>query len=783
MGTHPIFESDFDCLTEVKMSKSGRKSMTPSKKASKAKWSWQRDDEDTGVINLVDSNGTIDEEVYISEGVMTARVYPHGQFHIDEHVDARLVDSELFKRVCMLNPVTMDQMRIQLGALVAVMVDNDELTGLAWPHNQVKLGEVALSDEMLASYKRKNNNNTPASGALVELERLDERRLRRADRVFISFLRSGATPPIDEVEIKYCLEYLRKTLTGCYYTHGQTHRITFMGRRLTIRFDKIEADSSSLADLSLKTIYYRINGETRFEELKQVKEREEKSPTKEMIFNDTLIRRVNESVLSPIRHHQTYKIRPARGILLHGQSGLGKSQLVALIVDQLDGIATVHHCEKREHLELITKQCAKSSTTTNLIIFDHFEQLTENSKSAETRSWLAQLSQAMGGFSTSTFAILVTNQLAQVPEWLRKEGAFECDIEMAAPSDNDKQSVLEHYFDQIGLSNGPDIAQRLAVKLHGFVAGDIVALVKQAYLACSTNLANFEEVITRHICRVSPSALKSVHVNVANVKWDDIGGYESTRQSLIQVVEWPLKYPQQMAQLKLSPPNGVLLYGPPGCSKTMVAKALATESGLSFVSIKGAELLSKYVGESEAAVRDIFARARSASPAILFFDEIDAVAVRRGEQNSVVTDRMITTLLTELDGVAANESTRVILVAATNRPHLLDSALLRPGRIDRFEYVPLPNAHARRAILDKMFESVDNGLVERLEGYSGAEIVAVKTEAAYFALERAINDANEKASISKSDIERAMEKVKPRTRASDIELYREFARQNGQLID
>ena len=184
------------------MSKSGRKSMTPSKKASKMKWTWTRDEEDVDMINLVDSNGQLDEEVYINEGVLTARVYPHGQFHIDEHVDARLVNSELFKRVCMMNLVTMDQLNIQLGALVTVMVDNDELTGLAWPHNQVKLGEVALSDDMLTSYKRKNNNNTPASGALVELERLDERRLRVAARVYVSFLRTGATPSIDEVNSK-----------------------------------------------------------------------------------------------------------------------------------------------------------------------------------------------------------------------------------------------------------------------------------------------------------------------------------------------------------------------------------------------------------------------------------------------------------------------------------------------------------------------------------------------------------------------------------------------------
>ena len=225
----------------------------------------------------------------------------------------------------------------------------------------------------------------------------------------------------------------------------------------------------------------------------------------------------------------------------------------------------------------------------------------------------------------------ITNQLQLMPEWLRKEGAFESEIEMSAPTDLDKAHIIEFYLDQIELENDKLIAQRIASRLHGFVAGDITTLVKRAYTKCPS-LTNFESILESQICHVKPSALKSVQVNVANVKWSDIGGYESTRKSLKQIVEWPLKYPKEMEKLKLSPPNGVLLYGPPGCSKTMVAKALATESGLNFVSIKGAELLSKYVGESEAAVRDIFNRARAASPAILFFDEIDAVAVARGEQ-------------------------------------------------------------------------------------------------------------------------------------------------------
>ena len=178
------------------------------------------------------------------------------------------------------------------------------------------------------------------------------------------------------------------------------------------------------------------------------------------------------------------------------------------------------------------------------------------------------------------------------------------------------------------------------------------------------------------------------------------------RRSLVQLVEWPLKYAAEMKKLKIDPPRGVLLYGPPGCSKTMIAKALATESSLKFLTIKGAELISKYVGDSEKAIRNVFQKARQSAPAILFFDEIDAVAVTRGEQNSVVTDRMITTLLTELDGITDDaDNNPVILVAATNRPHMIDSALLRPGRIDRFEYVSLPNKDTRRDIFKKILPS------------------------------------------------------------------------------
>ena len=430
------------------------------------------------------------------------------------------------------------------------------------------------------------------------------------------------------------------------------------------------------------------------------------------------------SIIHPIENFEKYKIKPPTGFILHGQSGIGKSELIKYIIERLGLVdhMNVFRCETRDQLDHIFMHTDKIKSKPALVIFDHFEVLMSNPNSPETRSWNTSLVEKISSSSKNIFFLVATSDLSIVNTALRREGFLETEIEIPIQTDSDKIEILKYFYSKLEISTATETFDELVGRLHGFVASDIVALIKKSYSKyIRNNSTDFDSILSDTIREISPSAMKSVVVSVSKVKWDDIGGYEHVRASLRQLVEWPLKFPSKFKLLGIRPPKGVLLYGPPGCSKTMVAKALATESGLNFLSIKGAELLSKYVGESEAAVRKIFAKARQAAPSILFFDEIDAVAVSRGEQNSVVTDRMITTLLTELDGITDEaESRSVVLIAATNRPQLLDSALLRPGRIDRFEYISLPNAHARKSIVEKIFSNLDvqvDTLVERLKGY------------------------------------------------------------------
>lgn len=284
--------------------------------------------------------------------------------------------------------------------------------------------------------------------------------------------------------------------------------------------------------------------------------------------------------------------------------------------------------------------------------------------------------------------------------------------------------------------------------------------------------------------QVRPSAMREVSIDVPKVRWEDIGGNAVIKQKLKQAVEWPLKHPEAFQRLGIRPPKGILMYGPPGCSKTLVARALATESGLNFLAVKGPELFSKWVGESEKAVRQVFQKARAAAPSIVFFDEIDALAARRGsggdDGGSSVSDRVLTQLLTELDGVETLKD--VVMVAATNRPDMIDKALLRPGRIDRIVYVPLPDKNAREEIfkihlIDTPLgdDVVMGDLAEKTEMFSGAEITALCREAALMALQEDI-ESNE---VLRRHFDEAFRAVKPRTSRELIEMYRKYQNESG----
>ncbi|AMM53891.1 CDC48 family AAA ATPase [Pyrococcus kukulkanii] len=357
------------------------------------------------------------------------------------------------------------------------------------------------------------------------------------------------------------------------------------------------------------------------------------------------------------------------------------------------------------------------------------------------------------------------------------------------------------------------LLDELAEITHGFVGADLAALAREAAMVVLRRLIkegkiNPEaETIPREVLEelkvtkrdflealkmVEPSALREVLIEVPNVHWDDIGGLEEVKQQLREAVEWPLKYPKAFKKLGITPPKGILLYGPPGTGKTLLAKAIATESQANFIAIRGPEVLSKWVGESEKRIREIFRKARQAAPSIIFIDEIDAIAPARGtSEGEKVTDRLINQLLTEMDGIQENSG--VVVIAATNRPDILDPALLRPGRFDRLILVPAPDEKARLEIFKvhtrnmPLAKDVDlRELARRTEGYTGADIAALVREAALNALKRAVSSlpreiVEEESEeflnnlvVTRRDFEEAFKKVKPSVTKYMIEYYKQF---------
>ncbi|XP_033337030.1 ATPase family gene 2 protein homolog A isoform X1 [Megalopta genalis] len=496
----------------------------------------------------------------------------------------------------------------------------------------------------------------------------------------------------------------------------------------------------------------------------------------------------------------------SKGILLYGTAGVGKSIIANALISEYDlNCFTVYSSDIYSKSLGETEQKLKDifmeakTKAPSIILIEEIDSLCPKRSSSSTdheRRVLSQLVALFDDIQNANDNVVIlgtTSKLDLVDSSLRRPGRIDKEFEIYVPTPTMRREILEKMLLKIPHTLLNEDVRNIAFVTHGYVGADLYGLCSQAVLnavkrqqKANVSFETFTEItlpdFNLALNVIKPSAMKEVLIEVPNVRWSDIGGQKDLKLKLKQAVEWPLRHPEAFQRMGITPTRGVLMFGPPGCSKTMIAKALATESDVNFLNIKGPELFSKWVGESEKAVREVFRKARQVSPSIVFIDEIDALGSERSSSSnsgSNVQERVLAQLLTELDGVTALGS--VTLVAATNRPDKIDKALLRPGRLDRIIYVPLPDNETRQEIFDiklrkmPISDSVKiQDLVEITEGYSGAEIQAICHEAAMKALEENLNAAI----ITREHFKAALAIVTPRTPPSLINLYNSYLHKN-----
>ncbi|KYK34434.1 MAG: CDC48 family AAA ATPase [Theionarchaea archaeon] len=516
------------------------------------------------------------------------------------------------------------------------------------------------------------------------------------------------------------------------------------------------------------------------------------------------IRKIREMVEIPMKHPEVFErlgITPPKGVLLYGPPGCGKTLLAKALANEINAhfsvingpeIMSKFYGQSEENLRKVFEEAEKNAPA--IIFIDEVDAIApkrENVTGEVERRVVSQLLTLMDGLKArgKVVVIAATNIPNAIDPALRRPGRFDREIEIGVPDlDGRKEILLIHTR---GMSMGKNVdLDKIAAMTHGYVGADVEALTKEAAMKTMRRVIpkiHGEDVdISKEILdqlvvtmddflhayhEVEPSGMREAFVEVPNVTWKDIGGLELVKEELREAVELPLKNPQVFKNVGIEAPRGILLYGPPGCGKTLLARAVATESEANFIAIRGPELLSKWVGESEEGVRRVFRRARQVAPCIVFFDEIDAIAGTRGQEvGTKVTERVVNQLLTEIDGI--EKMGKVTVIAATNRPDLLDAALLRPGRFDSLIEIPMPDHEARVAIFnvhtkDMPLTDVDlKELARRTENFSGADIAALCREAGMFAIRENINAER----VEMRHFEKALDKLM-KTKTTEQETF------------
>ena len=519
------------------------------------------------------------------------------------------------------------------------------------------------------------------------------------------------------------------------------------------------------------------------------------------------IRRIREMIELPLKYPEVFErlgIEPPKGVFLYGPPGCGKTLIAKAVVNETDAyflhisgpeIMGKFYGESEARLRKVFEDAQAHAPA--IVFIDEIDAIAPKreemggEKQVERRV-VAQLLALMDGLESrgQVVVIAATNIPNVIDPALRRPGRFDREIAIPIPDRNSRLEILHIHTRGMPLAKGVDLA-RLADITHGFVGADLAALCREAAMVTLRQLfpeVDFDlaeipveklmklevtqEAFLEALREIEPSAIREVFVETPNITWNDVGGLEEIKKRLIEAVEWPLKHAALFARANIRPPKGILMTGPPGCGKTLLAKALATESELNFISIKGPELMSKYVGESERGIREIFRKAKQAAPAILFFDEIDSIVPHRsaGAVDSQVAERVISQFLTELDGI--EELKGVLVLAATNRPDIIDPALLRPGRFDLVFELPAPDEQARQMIFrvhtreKPLAGDVDlQKLAKDAAGFTGAEIEAVCQEAAMLAIREAIQStADPEISVTMRHLRGALDSMRTRKR-------------------